>query len=523
VPAVEPPPAEAATAPPPVPGIPPDLAALEHYQLVKEIGRGGMGVVYLARNTTLDRLEVLKVMNTAGLDRPGAVERFRREIKTAARLSHPNVVHAYASLQVGHYLVFAMEYVDGEDLAKTVRAGGPLPVAHAAYYVHQAARGLQHAFEKGMVHRDIKPSNLMLAKSRKKHTVKVLDFGLAKANMEGEARSDLTGMGKMLGTPDFVAPEQTRDAANADIRADLYSLGCTLYFLLAGKPPFVGRGMYEVLEAHQFHTARPLNLVRPEVPADLAAVVAKMMAKDPARRYQTPAEVIAALAPFIRPGASAPSDTSTEQRPLSDATPPRGGAETVPSGSTNPDPAVVPRPVPSKVLPVATLIRPPAPPPDEAKSAFEATKTVPPLPPPRPARPWSFYAVWGLWAYGLVTTALTAATGFALLAPAEAAAAVPGAGLRFAAASVFTAGLLAVLVSLCRDPADGLRLRWRDWRTWAGPLLAAAAYGVAASDYLGFRAGLDTWRWVVSLLIALGLGAVLPMLPRLMPARAANP
>jgi hypothetical protein len=328
-------------------------------------------------------------------------------------------------------------------------------------------------------------------------------------------------MGKMLGTPDFVAPEQTRDAANSDIRADLYSLGCTLYFLLAGKPPFVGRGMYEVLEAHQFHTARPLNLVRPEVPAELAAVVAKMMAKDPARRYQTPADVIAALSPFIRPGASL---TDTGPPPQTEGGQPRGGAETVTphGGSTNPDPAVVPRPVPSKVLPVATLVRPPAPPPDEAKSAFEVTRSVAPPPLPRPARPWSFYAAWGLWGYGLVTTALTAATLFALLTPADSAAAVPGAGLRFAAASVFTAGLLAVLVLLCRDPADGARLRWRDWRTWAGPLLAAAAYGVAASDYLGFRDGLEVWQTGVPVLIALGLGAVLPVLPKLLPARVAQ-
>src|SRR5205807_7732876 len=150
--------------------------------------------------------------------------------------------------------------------------------------------GLQHAFEKGMVHRDIKPSNLMLQKAGKKYTIKILDFGLAKASIEGEARSDLTGLGKMLGTPDFVAPEQTRDATNADIRADLYSLGCTLYFLLAGEPPFKGRSMYEVLEAHQFHAPRPLTLLRPEVPAELVAVVAKLMENDPAKRSQPPAE-----------------------------------------------------------------------------------------------------------------------------------------------------------------------------------------------------------------------------------------
>ncbi len=276
--------------------LPPELAEHSQYEVLRELGSGGMGVVYLAKNKLMDRLEVLKVVNKALLDRPGSVERFLREIRSAAKLNHPNVVAAYSALQLGELLVFAMEYVDGEDLAALVKARGPLPVTHACHYVQQAAIGLQHAFEKGMVHRDIKPQNLILAREDKKHIVKVLDFGLAKATREKADDTGLTGEGQMLGTPDYIAPEQTVDAAGADNRADIYSLGCTLYFLLTGAPPFRGKSLGAVILAHQSTEAPPLNLVRPEVPEELAAVVRKMMAKVPAQRYQTPAEVVQALA-----------------------------------------------------------------------------------------------------------------------------------------------------------------------------------------------------------------------------------
>jgi WD40 repeat protein len=262
-----------------------------------------MGVVYLAKNKLMDRLEVLKVVNKALLDRPGAVERFLREIRSAAKLSHVNVVTAYSALQLGDLLAFAMQYVEGEDLAALVKSRGPLPVAHACYYAQQAALGLQHAFEKQMVHRDIKPQNLMLTREGKKHVVKVLDFGLAKVKSEKAEDTGLTGEGKMLGTPDYIAPEQTMDAARADTRADIYSLGCTLYYLLTGAAPFKGQTLYQLLHAHHSVEARPLNQVRPEVPEELAAVVRKMMAKGPAQRYQTPIEVAQALSVFARQGA----------------------------------------------------------------------------------------------------------------------------------------------------------------------------------------------------------------------------
>jgi serine/threonine protein kinase len=290
---------------PPIPNLPPELANNPQYEILRELGRGGMGVVYLAKNKLMERLEVLKVVNKTLLDHPGAVERFLREIRAAAKLSHANVVAAHSAVQMGELLAFAMEYVEGQDLARLVKSQGPLPVPHACYYAQQAALGLQHAFEKGMVHRDIKPQNLILAREGKKHIVKVLDFGLAKATREKKDDTGLTGEGKMLGTPDYIAPEQTLDAAKADIRADIYSLGCTLYYLLSGRPPFSAGSLTAVLVAHQMHETKPLNLVRPEVPEELAAVVRKMMAKSPAKRYQTPLDVAQALSPFVKPGATA--------------------------------------------------------------------------------------------------------------------------------------------------------------------------------------------------------------------------
>jgi serine/threonine protein kinase len=339
-----------------------------------------MGVVYLARNKLLDRLEVLKVVHKALLDRGGAVERFLREIRSAAKLNHANVVAAYSAVQSGELLAFGMEYVEGEDLAKVVQTQGPLPVAQACSYVQQAALGLQHAFEKKMVHRDIKPQNLIRAREGNTHIVKVLDFGLAKVARAQNEDPNLTDDGAMLGTPAFVAPEQTLDAANADIRADIYSLGCTLYYLLTGAPPFEGRSCYEVLQAHQSMEARPLSLIRPEVPEELAAVVRKMMAKDPAQRYQTPMALVQALAAF--------AEERAEGRGMRDERKP----EPVLASSLIPHPSSLSSslvPHPSSLSPVAgdTLpessrktVEPPTSPP--------AGEGRPPVGKPSPVRKW---------------------------------------------------------------------------------------------------------------------------------------
>jgi serine/threonine protein kinase/formylglycine-generating enzyme required for sulfatase activity len=288
------------------------LGDLADFEILRELGRGGMGVVYLARNKLLGRKEVLKVVNHDLVNRRGVHDRFLREMQHAAGLHHANIVTAYSAIRHGESIVFAMEYVEGYDLGQLVRSQGPLTVAQACNFIHQAAVGLQYAHEQGMVHRDIKPSNLILTRVSNKPVVKLLDFGLAKATREGSPDAGLTCEGQILGTPDYIAPEQAADAQRADIRADIYSLGCTLYYVLSGRPPFPASSLYEVLQAHQSMDARPLNLVRPEVPWELAAIAGRMMAKDPVRRFQTPREVAQALKPFFAPSSQA------ERRPAYD-------------------------------------------------------------------------------------------------------------------------------------------------------------------------------------------------------------
>ena len=175
--------------------LPPELATHPDYEIKRELGRGGMGVVYLAHNTLMGRDEVLKVMGQHLMDHPGVLERFLREIRSVAKLRHPNIVTAYHATRLGQSIVFAMEYVEGLDLSKLVKTKGPMPVAHACLFIHQAALGLQHAHEEGLVHRDIKPHNLMLSRKGDKATVKILDFGLAKAAREEKVEGGLTATG----------------------------------------------------------------------------------------------------------------------------------------------------------------------------------------------------------------------------------------------------------------------------------------------------------------------------------------
>jgi WD40 repeat protein len=364
----------AAGAPPP--DVPPELRDHPDYEVVRELGRGGMGVVYLARNRRLERPEVLKVISRHLLSEPGAVQRFLREMRSAARLSHKNIVTAYAAPQAGDLLVFAMEYVEGEDLDRMVRRQGPLPVGNACLFAHQVALGLAHAHDKGMIHRDIKPHNLILTHDGKKPRVKILDFGLARATREGDGTGlHLTGVGMMLGTPAYMAPEQMRDAARADIRADLYSLGCTLYFLLSGRPPFQADSLFEVLQAHVETDARPLDRVRADVPAELARVVAKLMAKDPAQRYQTPAEAAQALAPFARAGlraapvAPAPADGVMVLEPASAA-----ANKTKADGGSKHDTPAGPAPV---LRPTVFEGRPAAPAERKKRAAAPPARTAP--------------------------------------------------------------------------------------------------------------------------------------------------
>ena len=346
--------------PQPFDALPPELVDHPDYEIVRELGRGGMGVVYLANNRLMGRPEVLKVVGRHLIERPGVLDRFLREIRSAAKLHHANIVTAHSALRLGESLMLAMEYVEGLDLAKMVKTKGPLPIGHACNFIHQAALGLQHAHERGMVHRDIKPANLIVASEGKKAIVKVLDFGLAKVTSEGQVDGGLTREGQMLGTPDYISPEQIRDAQSADIRADIYSLGCTFYFLLTGGPPFRGEHLWDVYQAHFSMEAGPLNLVRPEVPVELAAVVAKMMAKEPGRRFQTPGEVARALIPFFRKASAALTGSKPEVSQAGQSQVERAQASAVSVQaqsvtSTPPPSALAAREAPKRMEPESTL------------------------------------------------------------------------------------------------------------------------------------------------------------------------
>jgi serine/threonine protein kinase len=332
-----------------VPEIPKELTGHSRYQVESFLGAGGMGMVFKARHRLMQRPVALKVVNPAILHRPGAVERFRREVQAAAQLSNPHIVAAFDADEVGGVHFLAMEFIEGISLARLVAESGPLPVRLACDYMRQVALGLQHAHERGMVHRDIKPHNLILARDGQ---VKILDFGLARflsesdpsagagASSTGEAQAPaeitfeehrparpsagdespgaetvhlageangfaghtapynaLTYADAVMGSPGYSAPEQLASAHAADIRADVYGVGCTLYHLLVGRAPFPG-SILEELRAHERAQPRPLADFRKDVPAELAAVLGRMLARDPAQRYQTPAEVAEALAPF---------------------------------------------------------------------------------------------------------------------------------------------------------------------------------------------------------------------------------
>lgn len=332
-----------------------DGLVLGPYVLLERIGEGGMGQVFKARQKMLNRLVALKVIRQQCLANPKVTLRFLREIRAAGQLNHPHIVRAYDADQINGTYYIAMEYIDGQDLAKMVKDGGPLPVDQACEYIRQAALGLQHAFERGMVHRDIKPANLLVARAvasdRRRSNgmiprpldlrssgsalprldavqhypwgvIKILDMGLARYTdpFTGQASTHLTQVGSVMGTPEFIAPEQARDSHTSDIRADLYSLGCTLYYLLTGQPPFAHGTMTEKLLQHQLEAPPPLEPIRRQqmlawngpngaakvteatlqVPQQVENVVCRLLAKQPKDRYQTPIELANELQTLVQ-------------------------------------------------------------------------------------------------------------------------------------------------------------------------------------------------------------------------------
>jgi serine/threonine protein kinase len=293
--------------------VPPELIDHPRYRIIEVLGAGGMGVVFKAEHRLMERTVALKVIASTLVENPAAVERFRQEVKTAARLAHPNIVTAYDAEQAGDIHFLVMQYVEGASLDKLLQQRGRLPAAEACALVRQAALGLQHAHEKGMVHRDIKPGNLLVQTrasgapgGNPQAVAKIADFGLSRFVSE-VAIETLTASGMLVGTPDYIAPEQALNPRTADIRADIYSLGCTLYHLLAGRPPFSGGTPFQKLICHREKPVPPLAASSPEIPGALIRVVERMLAKDPAQRFQTPAQVVQALAPFTLQSEPAPS------------------------------------------------------------------------------------------------------------------------------------------------------------------------------------------------------------------------
>jgi serine/threonine protein kinase len=291
---------------------------LNQYKILDRLGRGRMAGVYKAIHQ-LGQVVAIKVLPPSKAKDPVTLARFLREARLAMRLKHPNVVRAFQVGEVNglHYLV--MEYLEGETLDEVLQRRKQLPPAEAVRVIHQVLLGLQHIHEQGLVHRDLKPSNLMLVPgsgsgpgdTTARATVKILDIGLGRAlfdeNSPGAptgaaANNQLTAEGVLLGTPDYLSPEQARDPRTTDIRADIYSLGCVLYHILAGQPPFPDTNIISQMVRHATETPSPLKTLNPAVPDGLQQIVNWMIAKDPAKRYPTPERAAQALQVFLAAG-----------------------------------------------------------------------------------------------------------------------------------------------------------------------------------------------------------------------------
>ncbi len=275
------------------------------YRILEELGRGGMGRVFKAEHMTMGRTVALKVLNSNLMKTETARQLFQREVKAAAKLTHPNIVTAFDANQIDDRWYLVMEFVDGPNLQDLVRDRGPLPIAQACDYIRQAAAGLSYAHQLGMVHRDIKPANLLVQKSQSKaianaDNVKILDFGLARlSGSDGDAAPghDSINAGKqtVMGTPDYLSPEQAKNLHCTDGRSDLYSLGCTFYYLLTGQVIFPGGTTMEKLVRQTTETPPSVQALRPDVPDDIASVISGLLAKRPEDRFQNAEELISVL------------------------------------------------------------------------------------------------------------------------------------------------------------------------------------------------------------------------------------
>jgi serine/threonine protein kinase len=265
------------------------------YQVLAPIGRGGMGSVFLARDSRNNELIALKVLPRSKAERRQRA-RFRREMKFSSGLDHPHVATTYSSGKIDEVYYIAMEYIPGKSLQRLVTAEGPLDASRAARLMSEVAAGLEHAHARGLIHRDLKPSNIMVTPH---DHAKVLDLGLA--IVEGEDLADFRvvgGKGYIVGTMDYIAPEQTANSATVDRRADIYSLGCTLYFAVTGRPPVPGGTTKEKIRRQRREEPESLLDLKPSIPVPFVILIRQMMAKDPAERPATAAEVVRRLQPW---------------------------------------------------------------------------------------------------------------------------------------------------------------------------------------------------------------------------------
>jgi serine/threonine protein kinase len=296
-------------------------ARIGKYRILAHIATGGMGAVYQARDEQLGRVVALKVLSPDLADNPILVERFKREARHAAKMSHKNLVTLYESDTADGMHYIAMEYIEGVDLGEYIRRKGHLEPEEARRILIQACKALEHAYAQGITHRDIKPSNFLLANEQGRCRVKLTDLGLARMSNEEDYR--VTRDGTTVGTVDYMAPEQARDAKLADVRSDIYSLGCTLYHMLAGQPPFAEGGLGERVYKHLAADPADVRQFNDQVSASLWTVLRRMLAKHPDDRFQTPTEVIEALRSIGQLGSgpeqSAEDDDSSDSDPDSEA------------------------------------------------------------------------------------------------------------------------------------------------------------------------------------------------------------
>jgi serine/threonine protein kinase len=358
------------------------------YKVLEKLGAGGMAQVFLCEHKLMRRRVAIKVLPTAKAEDESSLQRFYREARAVAAVDHPNIVRAYDIDQDENLHFLVMEYVDGTNLHDLVKKFGPLDITRACHYIYGAAVGLQHAHEMGLIHRDIKPGNILIERSG---VVKILDMGLARFFHDSDDALTKQYDENVLGTADYLAPEQALDSHTVDTRADIYSLGATFYYLLTGSALFPEGSVAQKLIWHQNRQPRPLRSLRPDVPEEITAIVERMMAKDVANRYQTHAEVMAALSKWVSIPIQPPSE-----REMPQLSPAAGGSPRGPASMTLQAPAMFGRgggpsspDAPTVVGPVPTTMTSPGP--------YTPTANIPTVAQPQSAGPFASPNVSPVW------------------------------------------------------------------------------------------------------------------------------